>query len=72
MNKSMKRLTIFLVLTFLMANVLQLVYFHSNPYYDAEGNLAEYPHDYTHIELDSSQKDRMEQKKKDFYKKYQI
>lgn len=41
-------------------------------YYDAEGNLAEYPHDYTHIELDSSQKDRMEQKKKDFYKKYQI
>ncbi|MGN0514032.1 MAG: CPBP family intramembrane glutamic endopeptidase [Lachnospiraceae bacterium] len=40
MNKSMKRLTIFLVLTFLMANVLQLVYFHYNPYYDAEGNMS--------------------------------
>ena len=41
-------------------------------YYDIEGNFAEDPHDYTHIELDSNLQDSMKQKKKGFYKKYQI
>lgn len=40
-------------------------------YYDLEGEIAESPHDYMNIELDDSLKNQIEQRKKEFYKKYE-
>lgn len=33
--------------------------------------MAEEPHDYTNIELDNSLQDQIEQRKKEFYMKYE-
>lgn len=41
-------------------------------YWDMDGHVAEDPHDYTHLSLDSSLTDYIEQKKKTFYKKFSI
>ena len=41
-------------------------------YYDLGGEIAEDSHDYTSVELDNSLRDQIEQRKKEFYKKYSI